>query len=154
MPVLLDFAIVGAAKSGTRSLATYLSYHSGLCMASRKESHFYSAPYMPLPFAGPGDDGLNHTIVTKEAHYRELFRSAKPGQLLGEASAFYLYYPHTAAALRRAMPNGKIIVILRNPVERAFSAYMHLRRDGRETLSFGAALDQEKIRIQSHYEPL
>ncbi|MCL6452738.1 MAG: sulfotransferase [Alicyclobacillus sp.] len=149
-----NFLIVGAAKCGTTSLDQYLHQHPDLFMAPRKECNFFAIPEMPAHFSGPGDDVFESNLVQNPHAYENLFRGAKQGQLTGESSVAYLFYPGVAKRIHDANPEAKIIIMLRNPVQRAYSAYMHLVRDGRETLDFMDALKEEPLRRQQNYQPL
>lgn len=82
-----------------------------------------------------------------------LFRAAKNEKIVGEASADYIYFHETVIPLIKDIsPDAKILILLRNPVDRAFSAYRHMLRDGRETLSFEEALERESERMSTNYE--
>lgn len=152
--MLPNFFIVGAAKSGTSSLDRYLSQHPDIYIPPKKEAHFFSIADFPSQFEGPGDEGMNLYTVRNPSEYEQLFDGVRNETSIGESSVFYLYYPGTAKRIQRAIPNAKVIVILRNPVDRAFSAYTHLIRDGRETLSFEQSLAQEEKRKSMHFEPM
>lgn len=152
--LLPNFFIAGAAKCGTSSLDRYLGQHPQIFIPPKKEAHYFSIPSFPIEFKGPGDDGMNrYTIREKEAYF-ELFTGAEGYQAVGESSVFYLYYPGTAERIHRENPDAKIIILLRNPVDRAFSAYMHLVRDEREGLSFEHGLEQEEKRKRMDFEPM
>jgi len=149
-----DFLVIGAAKSGTSSLDRYLAQHPDIFMPRKKEAHYFSTPDFPERFAGPGDDGMTTETIRDESAYRALFADAKPGQRVGESSAFYLYYPGTANRIHSYNPDMKLLVVLRQPVSRAWSAYMHLVRDARETLPFAQSLELEPERKQRGFEPM
>ena len=149
-----NFFIVGAAKSGTSSLYHYLRLHPDIHMSSIKEPHFLCSHHFPKQFTGPGDEGFSASVVRNQADYFKLFEPPTPASVLGEGSVYYLYYPDAAEKIQVLNPNAKIVILLRNPVERAFSAYMHAVRDGRETLSFEKALEAEPKRKQNGYQPL
>jgi hypothetical protein len=152
--LLPNFFIAGAAKCGTSSLDRYLGQHPQIFIPPKKEAHYFSIPSFPKEFKGPGDDGMNlYTIRERDAYY-ELFTGAEGYKAIGESSVFYLYYPSTAERIHRENPEAKIIILLRNPVDRAFSAYMHLVRDERENLSFEHGLEQEDERKQRDFEPM
>jgi len=89
-----------------------------------------------------------------EAEYAQLFVGVAGEQAVGESSAFYLCLPGTAERIAQAVPDAKIIMILREPADRAYSAYMLLVRDGRETLSFEEGLSREAERRQQGFEPM
>lgn len=152
--LLPNFFIVGAAKSGTSSLDRYLNQHPNVYISAKKEAHYFSIPDFPSRFEGPGDDGMNDFTIRDKESYTRLFERVDNETAIGESSAFYLYYPGTAQRIHDVIPNAKIIILLRNPVERAFSAYMHLIRDEREQLNFRQSLELEDERKTLNYEPL
>src|SRR3954462_1224231 len=120
-----NFLIVGAAKSGTTSLFEYLRGHPDVFMPDVKEASY---------FAGAG--------VKNEADYLALFREAGPARAVGEASGAYLYLPDTARAIHDLLgPRVRIIVILRNPIDMAYSLWGHMVREGGEQLGFFDALE-------------
>ena len=133
---LPDFFIVGAAKSATTSLYAYLRDHSGVFTPFWKEPHFFSyaelAPYRFVPAANL-------------FQYVHLFDRARADQIIGEASTSYLYeYEKTIRRMREVYGDDvkkiKIIISLRNPVDRAFSHYSMYRLYGLEPLGFDEAL--------------
>ena len=107
-----DFVIVGAAKAATTWLQHSLQQHPGIFMPD-PELHFFSREY---------DRGLDW--------YTQFFEAAEPDQLIGEKSNSYLDEPHAMPRLHEFAPNAKIIVQLRNPIERAYSDYCMLYRRG------------------------
>ena len=146
------FFIVGAARSGTTSLDRYLSQHPEIYITQRKETHFFAANHFPR--SGPGDEGLNRRVIHDEEQYTQLFAGVAGEKEIGESSVFYLCFPGVAERIARSVPGAKIIILLREPVERAYSAYMHLVRDGRETLGFAEGLSKEEERRQQGFEPM
>jgi hypothetical protein len=153
--VLPNFLIIGAQKAGTTSLYHYLDQHPQIYMSSEKEPGFFAFEGEKPNFCGPGDQALcNHVIIDIEA-YRSLFEGVSDEIAIGEASTWYLYSPKAPERIKHYIPNAKLILILRNPVERAFSAFMHARRDGRESLTdFARALREEEVRIERNWEYL
>lgn len=149
-----NFFIVGAARSGTTSLDRYLSQHPEIYMTPRKETHFFVNGLLPPYFTGPGDEGLNRRVIRDEDQYARLFASVKGAKAVGESSAFYLCFPGTAERIAQAVPDAKIIIILREPADRVYSAYTFLVRDGRETLGFAEGLSREEERKQKGFEPM
>lgn len=135
-PDLPEFLIVGAAKCGTTSLYAYLRDHPDVFMPSEvKEPTFYATPE-----AG----GL-----TDEAAYRALFLDAAPDQLRGEASVAYLYDSEAPQRIRTSLgPETRIVILLRNPADMAYSLWGHNRRLGVEPLSFEQALEEEASRAK------
>lgn len=129
---LPDFVIVGAQKAGTTSLYRYLCQHQRIEPAVLKETrHFDLTP----------DRGASA--------YRAYFPVRRSGRVTGEATPEYLHFPWVPHALRTVAPDTRIIVLLRDPVERAFSHYRHSVARGEEHLDFEAALEAEPARLGS-----
>lgn len=129
-----DFFIPGAAKSGTTSLFEYLGGHPSIFVPGQKEPGYFSAC---RPMQEPG-------------HYAELFKRADPSQIIGEASTAYLPSPYSAERIAEVCPEAKIIIMLRNPADRAFSLYRHMVRYGQEPApTFLRALKLEPQRRES-----
>ncbi len=150
---LPNFLIVGAAKSGTTALYHYLSQHPEIYMSPLKEPKFITSNFLKFPFQGPGDNEVEKMIVKSFDRYCDLFKGVKNEKAIGEASADNLYYYEQAIFyIKKYIGNPKIIIILRNPIERAYSAYLHLVRDERETLSFKEALAEEEKRRKQNWE--
>jgi hypothetical protein len=151
---LPNFFIVGAAKGGTTALYYYLSRQPDVFMSGLKEPHFFAYEgARPTP-VGVGDQYLIDSAVIDIESYERLFEGARQ-RAIGEASTGYLFYPHVAARIAARLPRAKIIAVLRDPAERAFSAFTYLRREGREVLKdFEAALDAEPSRRASGWAPL
>ena len=126
-----DFVIVGTQRGGTTSLHTYLGGHSRVSTAATKELHFITDRY------GRGLDW-----------YLGQFPPSLPaGTLTGEATPYALFHPLAPRRLRETAPEAKLIVLLRNPVDRAYSHYRLERARGVEHLEFSAALDAEPQRL-------
>jgi hypothetical protein len=153
MNIFPNFFIVGAARSGTSSLDQYLSQHPEIYIPAKKDIHFFADESF-LRCLGPGDDRLHKLLIRDEASYTQLFAKGAGAKAIGESSAFYLYFPDTAERIAQTVPDARIIIILREPVERAYSAYTFLVRDGRETLGFEAGLGKEEERKHKGFEPL
>lgn len=109
----LDFMIIGVQKGGTTALSHFLSQHDQICMADGKEVHLFDAP----------EFDPNWSAAEINQRYTPHFQAAIEGQLLGEATPIYLYWPEVIAALHRYNPALKLVVILRDPAERAISQY-------------------------------
>ncbi len=149
-----NFFIVGATKSGTSSLARYLPQHPEIAMCQIKEPDYYSYHAMPTDPFGPGKEHWRHWGPDSHSEYLKLFDHARSQRVIGEASVSYLSTPGVAELIRTEVPAAKILVILRNPIDRAFSAYQHLKREGKETLSFSEGLALEPIRRQQNHSLL
>ena len=146
------FLLIGAAKAGTTSLYYYLDQHPDIFMSKVKEPKFISAQFLHLPQKGPGDSATARNTVKKWSKYVSLFKNANQN-VLGEASVDTLFYgENSVEIIKKYLGDPKIIVILRNPVKRAHSAYSHLVRDNREPLSFEEALMKEDKRRKGNWE--
>ena len=152
MKKLPNFLIVGASKSGTSSLYHYLRQHPEIYLSEKqKEGRFFSQ--MKDCFHGPGDEAVSSTVISDLEGYATLFNDYKNETAVGDISPDYLY------AFKKAIPlihetlgkEVRIIIILRNPTDRAYSAYTHFKRDLRETLSFEEALDKEPERARNKW---
>jgi len=123
-----NFFIVGAPKAGTTSLYNYLRRAPGVYMSPRKEPRYFTT--------------INPVGVTAmrpvrdRAEYLRLFQGAKDEVAIGEASVTYLRDPETPKRIKEVVPGSRIIMLLRDPVERAFSDYLMHVREGWQTLSF------------------
>jgi hypothetical protein len=128
---LTDFLLIGAAKAGTTSLWRYLSAHPEVFPSAKKEVRYFDLQY---------DRGTRW--------YREWFPLERT--LTRARRLFYpaLFYPAVPARVRRLLPDAKFIVLLRDPVERAFSHFRMEASEGRETLSFEEAVLAEPERLR------
>lgn len=150
-----NFIIIGAAKSGTTALYQYLQEHPDVFMSPIKEPNFFALRNGTPSYQGPGDETTNDNAIVDLDSYEELFDGVRGQHAIGEASPMYLYNPQAASAIAQHTPNAKLIAILRNPIERAHSAYQHLLRDHRENAkSFQSALDLEEKRIKLQWAPM
>ena len=136
-PAVLDrvsFVVAGAQKGGTWALHTYLREHPELCLPREKELHFFDADRF---FAAEPVD---------YAPYHALFDPRPPQRLLGEVTPAYMYWPAAGERMARYNPAMRIIMVLRNPITRAFSHWNMARQKRREPLSFRDALRAEAER--------
>lgn len=135
--LLPDFLIIGAPRGGTTSLFYYLSEHPRIVPSTTKELHFFDDHYAK---------GMRwyraQFPTTVQKYYAEFIR--KQDFLTGEATPAYLFYPHASERIAKTLPNVKLIVLLRNPVDRAFSHYWLLSRVNKEALSFEEAIKREQ----------
>lgn len=151
---LPDFLIIGAARAGTTSLYQYIRQHPQIFLPRNKEPMFFALEDEVPAFSGPGDDKeINRKSVTSLQEYRKLFSGVDGEKVVGEASALYLYSPVAVERIQSHVPDVKLIAILRNPVERAYSSYLYTIRDRRETIrDFASALASESARIDNGWE--
>lgn len=159
-----NFIIIGAIKSGTTALYQYLKQHPQVYMSLTKETNFFALEGEKLEFYWPGvQERISHdsikiiqayrsSMVSDIEAYHAQFLEVSNELAVGEASPSYLYSPKAAERIRQFIPSAKLIVILRNPVDRAYSNFLHCIRDGLEPhTDFAQALEDEKIRIQSNW---
>jgi Sulfotransferase family len=151
--MLPNFFIIGAAKSGTTALYYYLKQHPQIYMSAVKEPRFFAFEPEDLTFGGPGDMELHRRTIVNMDKYLALFRDVSDELAVGEASPVYLCSPKAARRIRSLVPDARLITILRHPVERAYSHFLHQIRDGVETLTdFSEALDAEEQRARDNWE--
>ena len=153
------FLVIGAAKSGTDALCDYLDQHPDVFIAPTKEPNFFLAEGQgPIPYRGPGDRETLQRLdmwVTTRARYEALFAAGDGATAIGEGSTWYLYDEQAPLRILAHVPDVKLIAILRSPVERAYSAFTMLLRDGRETTTdFTRALALEDSRVEAGWEPM
>src|SRR6187200_1451927 len=134
---LPDFLVIGAQKAGTTALYAYLRWHPGITGPSWKEVSFFDRHWW-----------------RGEAWYRGQFPLRAGGRLVGEASPSYLFHPLAPERARSLVPDAKLIALVRNPVDRAYSQYQHAVALGREPLSFEDALAAEDERLVGEVERL
>ena len=145
-----NFFIVGAQKAGTTSLYQYLNQHPQVYMSPRKEPHFFEG--MRSEYRRPGRRSVP---VSDLAQYQALFAGASDERAIGEASASYLYSPRAPGLIKSSVPDAKLIAILRNPADRAYSNFLYCVQVGREPLgSFAEALQAEEARTRDKWGPL
>jgi len=155
MMTLPNFLVIGAAKCGTTSLYHYLRMHPSIFMSDEKEPHFFAWVGNPPKHQGPGDEEADARTIHDRRTYEALFDPVTTETALGEASIFYLYHPWVAECIHKSIPDARLIALLRNPIERAYSAFMHCVRDGRETTAdFSEGLALEARRLHDNWEPL
>jgi hypothetical protein len=143
--VLPHFLVIGAMRAGTSSLFKYLGAHPAIVAALRKEIKYFSTAYHQ------GETWYRCHFPTR---YDLRLLSMVQGQEVQtfEASPDYLMHPQAAARAAQWVPDAKLIVMLRNPIERAFSHYGHMVRLGVETLPFEEAMRQESMRFAAEKE--
>lgn len=128
---LPDFLGLGVQKGGTTSLQRLLEQHPGAVLPPSKELHFFSLHY-----------------AQGEGWYRQQFAAAQPQQRCGEITPYYLFHPQAPARVQALLPQARLIVLLRDPVDRALSQVFHSRRLGLEPLALEAALAAEPERLR------
>jgi hypothetical protein len=154
---LPQFVIAGAPKAGTTALHAALATHPGLYLSPVKEPKYYLTDGRPPPRSGqrgPGDAHSAGEWVWRRADYLALFRGAPAGAVRGESTPFYLYDRSAQARLAADVPDVRVVVVVRDPVDRAYSNWAHLRADGLEPeADFGRAVRLEEERIAAGWAP-
>src|SRR6266568_7444165 len=130
----LDFILAGAQKSGTTALHYFLEKHPRITMGDRQEMHFFD------------DDDLFSATVDYDLLHRH-FRRVARSTIAGECSPSYLYWGPAAERIWKYNAQIKLLILLRNPVERAFAHWNMQRFKSREPLDFFDAVKEEKTRI-------
>jgi Sulfotransferase domain len=145
--LLPDFLIIGAQRCGTTSLQRYLIQHPCIAPAFRKEVHFF-------------DKNLSKGTTWYREHFPSLLYKYYVTTILrrrfmtGEASAAYIFYPHAPKRVLATVPRAKLIILLRNPVDRAYSHYQHEVSLKYETLPFDEAIARESERLHGEREKM
>ncbi len=130
------FLIIGTQKGGTTSLHEYLAEHPMVSPSTTKEVHYF-------------DHSHHRGIGWYRAHFRP---HSHPGEIAGESTPYYLFHPLVPELVARDLPDSKLIVILRNPIDRAFSHHNHERALGFEDLPFEDAIAREPERLRGEEE--
>jgi hypothetical protein len=131
MRSLPEFIMIGGQKCGTTSLFQYLQQHPSVSKVYVEEVHYFDLNY---------GRGINW--------YRAHFPMRGDGAMSGDDSPYYIFHPLVPKRVARDLPDVRLIALLRNPVDRAYSHYYHELRRGRETLPFEEALEREEERLE------
>ncbi len=147
-----DAFILGFTKCATTSMYNQLLQHEDISRTKRKEPHYHFTQVMGDRFSGPADnDNVSQMFVTDPARYEALY---EPGKLSIDGSAMSIADLRILEEINAQFPKAKHIIMLRDPTDRAFSAYSHLIRDARETRSFRDAIRHELSGARSGYMPI
>ncbi|WP_101524402.1 sulfotransferase family protein [Nocardioides houyundeii] len=152
---LPDFFLIGAPKAGTSALHAALAQHPQLYLSGVKEPKYYMCGDSPPPaYKGPGDAHSNQEWIWQRQRYLRLFADAPPGALVGESTPFYLYNRDARRRIAADRPDARLVAVLRDPVDRAYSNWMHLWMDGLEPRSdILEAVNREQRRIDAGWAP-
>jgi hypothetical protein len=143
--LLPDYLIIGTQRGGTTSLYKYLARHPAHARALTKELRFFDLNY------GRGVSWYRSRFPSQR--HRDVIRRTRGLDLVaGEASPDYMFHPHAPRRVAELLPAVKLIVLLRNPVDRAYSHYWHQFRRGHENLSFEEAVEREPERLAGELE--
>jgi hypothetical protein len=129
---LPDFLIAGVPKAGSTALHAALVPHPDLYLSAVKEPKFFLSDGPPPATGGPGDVQTYQEHVWRRADYEALFAPAPDDALLGEATPFYLYDDRAHERIKALVPSARLIILLRDPVDRAHSNWTHLWNAGLE----------------------
>lgn len=138
----IDFIIAGTQKGGTTALDEYFRKHQNICMAEKKEVHFFD------------EDRYFDNHITNYSKYHKYFNPNDHSQVIGEATPIYMYWNKAIERIHVYNSQIKLIIILRNPIERAFSHWNMERDKGRDSRTFLQAIIDEdsKINSQNHFQ--
>ncbi|MFT4011106.1 MAG: sulfotransferase [Nocardioidaceae bacterium] len=150
-----DFFLIGAPKAGTSALHAALARHPELYLSPVKEPKYYMCGDSPPPaYKGPGDAHSNQEWIWQRDRYLALFDEAPSAALTGESTPFYLYNRDARRRIAVDAPEAKLIAVLRDPVDRAYSNWMHLWMDGLEPIpDLVEAVRFEQERIDAGWAP-
>ncbi len=146
-----NFIIAGFPKCGTTSLYHYLNEHPEIFMPEQKELHFFTFKILSKLKNGPKDELVKESQINSSEKYLGYFQNVKKEIAIGDASPSYINYPSEFLKIKKYLNDPKVIIILRDPINRAYSNYLHLKREHRETMSFQDAIGAEEERIKSKY---
>jgi hypothetical protein len=150
-----DFLIVGAPKAGTTALHAALSQHPEVFMSTPKEPKFWLCDGAPPPaWSGPGDAHSRREWMWRAEEYAALFEPARPHQVRGESTPFYLWSRGAHRRIAEALPEVRLIAVVRDPIDRAYSNWMHLWSDGLEPVAdFETAFGLQDDRVRAGWAP-
>jgi hypothetical protein len=154
---LPQFFLAGAPKAGTTALHAALAPHPELFLSPVKEPKYFLCGDRPPARSdqrGPGDAHSAREWVWRRKDYERLFAAAPPGTLPGESTPFYLWSREAQRRIVDAVPEARFVVAVRDPVDRAYSNWMHLWSDGLEPIpDFVAAVRAEEQRVAAGWAP-
>jgi hypothetical protein len=146
MRVMPDFIIIGGQKCGTSSLYRHLVHHPSVVAALHKEVHFFDFHFKKgIYWYRANFPSICHKLLVQKR---------SKNFATGEASPYYIFHPHVPGRVFHTVPGVRLIALLRNPVDRAYSHYHHEVRYGREPLSFEEAIEKESERLNGEKEKM
>jgi len=132
VPIWPNFFIVGVAKAGTTSLSEWLKQHPQIYIPAIKEPHYFASDLV---------DPIVRNVVRTKEDYLALFAKARNYKARGEAStSYFTHWKQVPERIKATIPDARIIILLRDPIERAYSSYLMLVRQGYENLPFVEAV--------------
>lgn len=150
-----DFLVIGAPKAGTTALHTALAQHPDIFVSTPKEPKYWLCDGAPPPaWCGPGDKHSQQEWIWHHDSYRALFEPARDDQVRGESTPFYLWSRGAHRRIAESLPEVRLIAVVRDPVDRAYSNWMHLWSDGLEPESdFATAFALQDERARAGWAP-
>ena len=136
-----NFLIVGGSKCGTTNLSYHLMEHDQVFMPELNEPYYFCRLDVP-------DDFERDSMVWKKDEYLSLFKNAKKNQRIGEATSTYLHCPHAAQDIKNHFNNCKIIILVRNPIERAHSSYFSYKFMKFDERAFSEIINEHEKKIE------
>lgn len=146
-----NFIVSGFPKCGSTALHYYLDEHPEIFMPKQKELHFFTNHILGKQNKGPGDKEIKKTQIKTLEAYSNCYQDIKNEIAIGDASPSYINYPSEFNQIKKELNNPKVIILLRDPIKRAHSNYLHLVRAYRETLSFYDGLMEENNRKELNF---
>ncbi len=138
-----NFFIVGAPKSGTTNMSDYLQQHPEVFIPENQEPWFFARMDVP--------ENFQREIISNEHEYLKLFNNGKNSLAIGESSPVYLACPHAPQLIKNFLPNAKILISLRNPIEIAYSQYLNLKfMKFHKNLTFKEMIDFNKTELEKN----
>jgi hypothetical protein len=150
-----DFLIVGAPKAGTTALHAALAQHPDVFVTSPKEPKYWLCDDAPPPaWSGPGDAHSQQEWIWRRSDYERLFEPAADHQVRGESTPFYLWSRGAHRRIAESLPDVRLIAVVRDPIDRAYSNWMHAWSDGLEPIAdFEQAFALQDERIRAGWAP-
>ena len=138
-----NFFIVGGSKCGTTNISYYLNLHPKVFFSELNEPYYFCKWDLSNNFK-------RESMIRDEVKYLELFKNAKTEKVIGEATPSYLHSPNSAYKIKERFPDSKIIISIRNPIERAHSGYFSNEFMRKDNLSFREMIDSHKKLIDKN----
>lgn len=150
-----DFLIIGAPKAGTTALHAALAQHPEVFTTTPKEPKYWLCGDAPPPhWVGPGDAHSQQEWIWRRRDYEALFVPAAEGQVRGESTPFYLWSYPAHRRIAEHLPEVRLVAVIRDPIDRAYSNWMHLWSDGLEKVpDFEPAFHLQAERIEAGWAP-
>jgi hypothetical protein len=150
-----DFLVIGAPKAGTTALHAALAQHPDVFVSSPKEPKYWLCDGAPPPaWCGPGDKHSQQEWIWRDDHYFPLFAPARADQVRGESTPFYLWSRGAHRRIAERLPDVRLVAVVRDPIDRAYSNWMHLWSDGLEPeADFETAFAAQDDRVRAGWAP-